>query len=189
MKKKHSAPALLFLLLVAGSVREVQGSEWCGADPAILGIKRVAESKPRDGFKALFVNDRFAGLDTFIIYLLQDDKLMQTKFLFPQKHVRSETFLEDFAKVEGVLREKYGTPAETEKIWRSGATDKTAEAGKMIAVGELTLKSVWNTTDTLIIHTLRGENLDVDHEVNYIGKHLTRDAAEVMREIRPRHFF
>ncbi len=185
MKKKHSALALLFLLLVASAVSEVQGSEWCGAGPSILGV----ESKPRDGFKALFVNDRFAGLETFIIYLLKNDKLMQTKFLFPQKHVRSETFLEDFAKVEGALREKYGTPAETEKIWRSGATDKTAEAGKMIAVGELTLKSVWNTTDTLIIHTLRGENLDVDHEVNYIGKHLTRDAAEVMREIRPKHFF
>jgi hypothetical protein len=190
MSKETIALALFLLLVVAGHASELQGGEGNGGDPALLsGGERVTESMPRDGFKALFVNDQFAGLETFVIYLLEDDKLVQTRFLFPQKHVQSELFLDDFAKVEGVLLEKYGIPAETGKIWRSGNGNNTAKPGRMIAVGELTLKSAWDTADTLIVHTLRGENLDVDHEVNFISKHLTRDAAEVMREMRPKHFF
>ncbi len=93
------------------------------------------------------------------------------------------------AKVEEVLREKYGQPIQAGDFWRGGNLAETADLGRMIAVGELTLKSEWETKDLLIVHSLRGENLDIDHEVNYISKRITRSAAEVMQSLRPTAVF
>ena len=149
----------------------------------------LSEQNPAKGMKALIFNDQVAGLETFVIYLLDHDRLMETKYLFPQHYIKSNLFLDDFAKVEKDLRQKYGKPAESGDFWRDGALDRTADLGKLVAVGELTLKSRWETADTEIIHILRGENLDIDHEINYISKRFRRGAAGIMKEVRPQLSF
>ncbi|MFA5516712.1 MAG: hypothetical protein WDA20_10535 [Desulfuromonadales bacterium] len=192
---RKSKPIVLSVLALAlcGLPAKTPGAGMAVVDASTFGQPRLGsihtEMSPRQGFKALFANDQVAGLDTFVIYLLQNDTLMQTKFLFPQKHVKTDLFLEDFTRVEETLREKYGPPAEAGEFWRTGAHDKTAGLGRMVAIGELTLRSAWETEDLVIVHTLAGESLDIDHEVNYISKSITQGAAEVMQSIRPLQFF
>jgi hypothetical protein len=148
----------------------------------------LAESLFGVGSKDFIFNDRVAGLDAFVIYLLDHDRLAQAKYFFPQEYIESNLYLEDFARVERILREENGQPAESGEIWRDGALKGREDPGRMIAVGELTLRSRWANDDTEILHVLKGDSLDIDHEVVYVSKRFGHTGTGLMDTIRPRTF-
>ncbi|MBE0598448.1 MAG: hypothetical protein IH614_14370, partial [Desulfuromonadales bacterium] len=160
---------------------------WGDSEAALRGAQApiVAEQAPGEGMKALFVNDTMAGLEAFAIYLLTDDRLVQTKYFFPQKHWREEAFLDDYARVEEALRQRYGQPLKSEELWRQGGAAERSNLGRMIAVGQVVLKSYWEEGETLITHVLRGENLAISHEVVYASKQSGKTSGKVMEQIRP----
>lgn len=183
---------LAFLLLTLPLAAEgggFRGSEWGESEAAVREKTGAGASSAiaGEGLKALFVNDRMAGLDAFAIYLLDRDRLVQTKYLFPQNYLEGEQFLDDFARVEEVLREQYGTPAESGEVWRDRqdiVLDRSAWV-RMIAVGQLAIVSRWETAETVITHILNGENLDIDHEINYVSKKFGKAAGKAIEKIRP----
>ena len=189
MKSLRHTPPLLVLLLACAwpaLATDFRLPLWGENEAAVRqegGI--VAEQTPQEGMKALFVNDRMAGLDAFAIYLLTEDRLVRTKLYFAQKHWREEAFLDDFARVEEALRRRYGQPLKSEEIWREGTAADRGNLGRMIAVGQVVLMSRWEEGDTLVTHLLRGGDLNITHEVVYASKRLGQASAEVMEQIRP----
>jgi hypothetical protein len=201
MKDLYGATAMrrmfslvLFLLVLPAAARgaDFRQCRW-GDDEAVVRKTETAQfnsaSTPREGMKALIFNETLAGLEAFVIYILDGDKLVQAKYVFPQEHIESSRFLDDFARVDRILREENGRPVESGEIWENGALRGRVEPGRMIAIGELVLLSRWDAGETEIVHTLRGENADIDHEVDYVSKRLGRVGGKVMDGIRPRRSF
>lgn len=191
MKSLRHVIVLIALFLACGSpawTADFQHPVWGDSQATLRGNQAegmIAEQTPEEGVKALFVNDRMAGLDAFAIYLLSDDRLVRTKLYFAQKHWREEAFLDDYARVEQTLRQRYGQPLSSGEVWREGSAADRSNLGRMIAVGQVVLMSRWEEGETLITHILRGENLNINHEVTYASKQLGQASAEVMEKIKP----
>lgn len=189
MNRKKPFFILLVLALAAPAVAAgFDRTDWGESESVIRGRENsriVDESSPEEGIKALFVNDRVAGLDAWAIYLLSRDRLVQTRILFAQEHLKPEQFLAEYARVEESLRRQHGQPLESGEHRRNGSMPEGSDLGRMVAVGEVTLLSRWETEDTVITHVLRGESLDVDHEINYVSKKIGKTESRVMEQIRP----
>jgi hypothetical protein len=145
----------------------------------------VHAETPAEKMRALFVNDRIAGLDAWTIYLLERDNLVQTRILFAQEHFEAHRYLVEYARVGEELRRRYGSPVESREDRRGGAVPEESERGRLVAVGEVTLLSRWETRDTVITHVLHGENLDIDHEINYMSRKTAPAGSPVMEKLRP----
>lgn len=189
MNRRKLLFILLFLILsrpvVAGGFGPPKWGENESGIRARGGSSLVDESSPDEGMKALFINDRVAGLDAWAIYLLSRDRLVQTRYLFAQEHLSPEDFFDEYTQVERALRRKYGEPVESGEHWRNGPRPEESNLGRMIAVGEAALISRWEKGDTVITHILRGESLDVDHEINFVSKGVGKAERRVMDRIRP----
>ena len=182
----------LFLLLliffpVASSAADFPGTPW-GAGEAVIRDREKAslfdESTPGEELKALFVNERIADLDAFVIYLLSRDQLVLKKYLFAGKHTNFQKHLPEYDRVGAFLRRQYGEPVESGEIRRNG-TFGDQDLGRMIAVGQVILMSRWETDDTVITHVLRGESLNVTHEINFFDKSTGAAYRELMQDIKP----
>src|ERR1700730_8032194 len=65
---------------------------------------------------------RSAGLDSRVMYIFANDKLVRAKYLFDVEHDNQNDFIADFRTVEPLLREKYGKPANERAIWTDDST-------------------------------------------------------------------
>ena len=127
-----------------------------------------------------------AGLDSRVIYIFANDKLVRAKYLFDVEHDNQNDFIADFRTVEPLLREKYGKPANERAIWADDSTqdepksyldqDRATPAnilpsdrlvGFAVSLGHLKLYTQWQTAGTKILHALTGENYQITHQIEY----------------------
>jgi hypothetical protein len=172
MKRAALLCVVLIHAIVSVAAADFRSSSWGLSETAVKereSARLHSESRPADGLKALVFNDSIAGLDVFVIYLLHQDRLVQTKYVFPQAHMQTARFLDDYARVNRLLREENGPPAESGEFWRNGAFREKLDRGQQVAVGELMMMSRWETAETDIVHVLRGERMNISHEIHFIS--------------------
>jgi len=132
------------------------------------------ESKPiKEDTDAVMFKDRISGLDTFILYIFVQNRLVRAKYIFTDKHTNKNDYIDDFKNIKGVLAQKYGRPSEDNVLWRNDLyKDDHDEWGMAICVGHLMYAAKWETPGTSIINLLYGENYEVTHIVEYSSKAL-----------------
>ncbi|MBE0598447.1 MAG: hypothetical protein IH614_14365 [Desulfuromonadales bacterium] len=186
MCKKWFLP-LLFLCLPSFSPaagESFRNCDWGNSEAQIRekeSSSLIAESPLQEGVKILVFGDDLAGLPTFVVYVLAKDRLVNAKYAFAEEHDNANLYLADFAKVGALLQETHGEPVEAGAIWQNGAGEEEIEWTLSIAIGELILLGRWQTEESEIVHLLRGEEMKIYHEVEY----LRREAGEIEVKVKP----
>lgn len=135
----------------------------------------IAESTLQEDVKVLVFGDILAELPALVVYILDRDRLVNAKYAFAEEHANANLYLADFARIGALLQETYGEPLEAGTVWQDGAGEEEIEWTLSIAIGELVLLGRWQTETTDIVHLLRGGDLQIYHEIEYIR----RDSGEV----------
>ena len=92
--------------------------------------------------------------------------------MFIQNHLNSNSYIDDFNKVKGLLSDKYGNPVIDRKhcsnneIW----CEDPNNAGTAVSMGMLTFGTQWETKDTTIVLGLTGDNLKIHLGIVYQSK-------------------
>lgn len=109
------------------------------------------------------------GLKAAVGYMFHQDKLAGAGYHFMEDHTNKNDFIEDYAKISEVLEKKYGKPKEVDVDWKDQDTrPEKSRLGLAVATGRLTMSRIWWNGDTKIIHSLRGDNFEIKHNVSYV---------------------
>jgi hypothetical protein len=172
-----------------GTATDFRQARWGMTQAQVLATE---SSKPnemrRSSGEAIVQYDsvRLAGLDSCVIYIFANDKLVRAKYLFDVEHDNQNDFIADFRTVEPLLREKYGKPANERAIWTDDSTqdepksyldqDRATPAnilpsdrlvGYAVSLGHLKLYTQWQAARTKVLHALTGENHEITHQIEY----------------------
>lgn len=126
------------------------------------------------GFEALI-----AGIPCRVIYVFLDGQLSRGKYI-PQRH-SDDQLLTDFLRLETLLNEKYGNPAENEDFWRD---PDYARYGIVTAVshGMLAMYRTWRLPSTEISVSISAEDFDITVAVEYQSRELEAAEERAQRE-------
>jgi hypothetical protein len=137
-------------------------------------VKQREESEPavEEGV-LLFVDERIAGLDALLLYQFADNKLVESGYMFTEAHTNNNRFLSDFERVGEALTQKYGEPDEEYEHWENDLfRDQPESKGLAVAMGHLTMSALWELEETRILHSMRGDQFEIYHIVNYRSREL-----------------
>lgn len=141
-----------------------QGSTW-GDNMEML---RGRNGEPIDDKnETLSYSTSVNGLEGYLFYYFQNDKLYQIGYSFQEKHSEDQLYVEDFLGLNKLLEQKYGE-SEMEYDWRNTLyKGDYRDIGRAIAAGHLRIINKWSLRDTDIRHGLNGDNFDVSHILLY----------------------
>jgi hypothetical protein len=99
---------------------------------------------------------------------LPDDRLYSAGYIFLEEYTNRNTYIEAYEEVSTTLERIYGTPKLSDTYWSDDLyQDDPQDYGMAVAVGHVVYDAGWETETTLIRHTLRGNNYEIDHIVAY----------------------
>ena len=80
--------------------------------------------------------------------------------------------MNDFAKLESLLKEKYASPSKSEDIWANESYKSLPQStGAHVAKGHLILKRTWENDKTIILLSSETiKNLGIMNKITYTGK-------------------
>lgn len=93
----------------------------------------------------------------------------------------ASTFIEDFEYFAETLTNKYGEPFEKSKNHKMAVTKLLPDKLALI-MGWLTLQNAWLTQRSLIIQTLRKDNLGFSHSIRYVDRSAIERKAKEQKE-------
>lgn len=108
------------------------------------------------------------GLNAYIVYRFVKNKLVNASYVFKETHSNRTEFINDYYKLQKILIQKYGVPAEDDKLWYDDLyKDDPQNWGMAIAVGHLAYQSIWENIQTDILLMLRGDNYEIQLSITY----------------------
>ena len=129
---------------------------------------------------------RYETASSRLLYIFVDSKLVRAKDISKATHEDPNGFIADFAALEPVLLEKYGTPTADRAIWendlfqqerlpyleqdRAHASDILPSdrfTGLSVSLGYLKMYTERTTARTRITHALTGADSHILHQVEY----------------------
>ena len=177
------------VLAQPAAATDFRQTRWGMTQKQVLATESSRPSEARRNSGEVIVqydSIRLAGLDSRVIYIFADDKLVRAKYLFDVEHDNQNDFIADFRTVEPFLREKYGKPANERAIWADDSTqdepksyldqDRATPAnilpsdrlvGFAVSLGHLKLYTQWQAARTKVLHALTGENYQITHQIEY----------------------
>jgi len=190
----HCTSRIFFILLVllpcaafaqADSVQsDFRGLDW-GATEAEIVASEGADPKiaqDADALRVLVYEDRLAGLDCNVIYILTGDKLVRAKYMATESHTNKTDYLLDYGTMHGGLSAKYGEPNEDETYWKNDLyKDDPSDWGMAVAVGHLIKYASWELPGTTITVGITGDNFDIELVIEYVSKEL-EEVEETAKE-------
>ena len=112
-----------------------------------------------------------AGLDSLIVYILVEDKLVRGKYVVTEEHSNDIAHFTDFARLKTLLESKYGDPTEDQTIWLDDLYKGDPQRwGMAVASGRLMLSATWELKDTTVTLILHGDNFDIRLELEYVSR-------------------
>ena len=119
------------------------------------------------GERTLFGSVRIAGLDSYVVYIFAEDKLVRAKYSFTERHSNKNDYLSDFQSIRTSLLKKYGTP-EDHTFWTNDLyKDDRQDYGMAVAAGHMEKYSIWEIERQQIILSITGDNYDIKNSVEY----------------------
>ncbi len=103
-----------------------------------------------------------------VVYVFLDDKLVNSLYLFTDRHSENALYLKDYEKIHTILKKKYGTPSDEQETWLNDSLKGRPDLRRTaIATGQLKLVATWHTKSTSIEHALHGDKYEITHGVTY----------------------
>lgn len=113
------------------------------------------------------------GLDAYLVYQFTAGKLDTAGYMFTESHTNDNTHIADYAGIQELLIQKYGTPKADESTWLNDLyRDDPSHYGFAISMGHLVKRALWETEATTITHALQGDNYEINHGLVYSSKAL-----------------
>lgn len=120
------------------------------------------------GLDILIYNGKVGDLDCIYAYYFAENQLVEGRYVFTEKHANNILFIDDFRKVKESLTEKYGKPTKDEVIWKNDLFKSDhSHWGAALGIGHVFFQVAWNTSETLLLLQLSGDNYKVDHKLSY----------------------
>lgn len=103
-----------------------------------------------------------------VVYVLLENKLVNSLYLFTDRHSENALYLEDYKKIHTILKKKYGPPRNEQETWLNDSLKGRPDLRRTaIATGQLKLTTTWATKSTSIEHALHGDKYEISHGVTY----------------------
>jgi hypothetical protein len=132
-----------------------------------------ADDPTSEDDSAIIYSRKIAGMDAFIGYIFVENKLVRAKYMFHQQHSDFNKYITDYNNLKNAIEKKYGKAQKERAIWSNDLyTNIPAQHGIALSLGYLTYLSFWNTKNTEITMTLKGENSKIDLWLEYKSKAL-----------------
>jgi len=122
----------------------------------------------------LMCEDTVADEGAFIGYRFNNNALYQVRILFNVEAVKSQTYLEKYAKLEKYLENTYGKPQQKD---RKTMINPFEDDARQIATGRGYYQTFWKTQATEILLSLRGENNKLVLSIQYSDTAYLRENA------------
>ncbi len=199
MTRKSFLMVVLFLfptfwqaLAIAEDAKsDFRKTKWGMTEAAVKATESSAPTKEQaKGSKQIVVyKDTVSGLPCYVVYIFLNDKLVRTKYIATVEHTNKAACLSDFEVLASALREKYGNPKSDDSFWSNDLyKENPDEWGMAVAVGHLSKYATWETDTTKIVLALRGDNFEIDLEIEYASRELApledkADKAEEQRKL------
>ncbi len=109
-----------------------------------------------------------AQLNALAHYIFVSDRLVRAKYIVTEEHSSPELFLQDFARLDDLLSQKYGGAHTRNDYWVDDLyQDDPTEWGFAVSLGHLARYHQWNLPDITIVLALTGDNYVVNLQVEY----------------------
>lgn len=126
------------------------------------------EDKEARGLDMIVYIGKADALSCAYGYIFADDKLVEGRYRFIEKHTNNNQYIEDFNVIKASLVEKYGKPKSDETIWYNNLYKSDPnEWGFAVSLGHLAFQAVWQTANTKILLQLQGDNYEFTHLLQY----------------------
>jgi hypothetical protein len=159
--------ALLLLVVTGPAVADdIRGHSW-GDSPAKVKQTDKGNFLVQTGDSILFA-DTINGLPVEVFYQFRGGRLVSAGYFNTEPHANKNDFIQDYRKLNELLTEKHGKPKVDKVVWRNDLyKDNPSNYGQAVSVGHLTYRTEWNLGRTTIVSMLRGDSLEVNHQVTY----------------------
>ena len=145
-------------------------SEW-GDSRSVVRQVAGEPAQTTDDYLAYEVS--ISGLDGYLLYQFVVDKLSSAGYMFTESHSNKNSYISDYSTIQELMIKKYGKPISDESIWLNDLyRDDPSQYGFAVSLGHYAKQAIWETERTKIIHTLRGDNYEISHGLNYSSKDL-----------------
>lgn len=133
--------------------------------------KVVHEGKLGNNRMVVVYKETISGLSAETGYIFAYGKLVRAMYSIVESHTNKTDYLSDFDQLSKALTEKYGLPANEHTYWTNNLyRDDPAEWGMAVAIGHMAKFTTWETERTTISLMLRGDNYNINLNVEYSSK-------------------
>lgn len=150
-----------------------RNSEWGSSVESVKATESAnfISEKSKGSTQRVNFTGEVGGSPVTISYDFTNNKLVSATYIFDEEHSSKLLFVEDFAKVTVLLKEKYDDPITEDTIWLNALyKDDVSDWGMAVSVGHLKFVWVWETNTTEIRHGLVGDNFNITHGIVYRSK-------------------
>jgi hypothetical protein len=165
----------LFLLTIAFFCESLcfaadfRDTEWGMSSEQVQSLEKTEPVYPKKD--TLTFKGKVAGKRVDIVYAFKNDKLKTGIYIFTEKHINNNVYLQNYEKTNEFLDLKYGNPVSRKVSWSNELyKEKKGYYGLAVSLGHLALESTWNKEKTTIVHTLSGTNNTIEHSISYFDK-------------------
>lgn len=122
----------------------------------------------RNGTKVLKYNRSVMKRDCRTEYIFSRDRLVKTRYVFLQEYPQNSRYIEDFHRLNDEFSQKYGKPAEENKLWHEATwKDDPNRWGQAVSLGHLSYLTRWQLDQTEVLLSLAGSDSHVSLELMY----------------------
>jgi len=155
------------------SIEQVKKME----DASIIGFD---EKNSTLGYKTTI-----STVDMNIMYIFTDNKLHQGAYQNTSSHMNGKKYIDDYKRINKLLTKKYGKPHSQEERWTGDPLSLKKDPSEWhlaISMGNLSMFTRWKTDNSITTNMVAGDNLKIQHFVNYMDKSFERESDKLEEE-------
>jgi len=144
-------------------------------------VKLTEEGKPNyENDVALLYEVKIDKYDCVCIYYFLENKLYRSAYIFTEKHVNKNAYIEDYENLKELLTNKYGKATWENVNWIDDFyKDIKGNWGLAVARGDLEYIITWETSITMVQMRLTGDNYKINLIIAYYSEELKDWAKEI----------
>lgn len=178
MKYIFSLIVGILLVNTASIKAQFRDLEWGASESEIIKSEGKPAMKDDDG---LYYTGEIAGFDAYIAFMLINGGLQSGVYIINDSHSNERLYINDFDEINSLITKRYGSPEHTDPrviIDPSAANNEYIDEGTKLSSGAIVYQSEWYMGETIILHTLKGDNYEVNHTIAYKSKDYDRLSEE-----------
>lgn len=162
------------LLLVFGFVSTFahadafRGLDWSATTAQIKANEKGAVMLG-EAPNGIIYKDSILGMESQIIYLVSDGMLIRGVIKVKQPHSNPDSYIDDFKKLDQVLKDKYGKPEKEQEAWMTDSSVIRSKPGLAVQMGKLMYVTSWESENLRVEHALSGDNYKAEHVLHYVN--------------------